>query len=127
VRKNVSIAGLLLAWLCANGALLDLVQVFAWGRMFAGYTETMNVAAALRATFDPQKPCDLCLHVADAKGVARQQSAPAPSERTAPKLDLVCDEAAPIVFATFSDDWPAAQASIAPGRVEAVDVPPPRV
>ena len=57
----------MLAWLCANGALLDLVQVFAWSRMFAGYTQTMTVGAALRETFDPAKPCELCLGVADAK------------------------------------------------------------
>ena len=38
MRKNLAITSLLFAWLCANGALLDAVQVFAWGKMFAENT-----------------------------------------------------------------------------------------
>jgi hypothetical protein len=126
VRKNLSIAGLLLAWLCANGALLDGLQVFAWGRMFAGYAGSMSVGAALRETFNPQKRCELCVTVAAAKSTT-EASAPAQIERTAQRIDLVCDEPEAIVFAAVVRDWPAALASVAPERVDAVDVPPPRV
>jgi hypothetical protein len=125
VRKNVSVAGLLLAWLCANGAVWDIAQVFAWGRMFVGYTQTMTVAAALRETFNPAKPCEMCVTVSTAK-TAEQQQAPVALERAIEKLVLVCESPAPIIFVASSREWPAVLASAAPGRVEAVPVPPPR-
>lgn len=126
MRKNLSLAGLLFAWLCANGALLDGVQVLAWGRMFASYAETMSVTAALRETFNPAKPCELCLRVASAKSET-QPSAPAQVERATVRIDLVCDAPEAIAFAPVAREWPAARASAAPERVDAVDVPPPRV
>ena len=126
MRKNLSIAGLLLAWLCANGALLDSVQVLAWGRMFASYAETMSVTAALRETFNPDKPCELCLRVADAKHHA-EQSAPAQIERTVSRIDLVCDAPETFVFTPVVRDWPDVPSSAAPARIRVVDVPPPRV
>jgi len=126
VRKKFSTACLLLAWLCANGALLDVVQVFAWSRMFTGYLETMNVTAALRATFDPAKPCELCVSVTKAQETA-QEKLPLASERAAGKLVLACEAPAPIVFDPKQEDWPAALASAAPVRRDPVPLPPPRV
>jgi hypothetical protein len=73
VRRTVAITSLLFAWLCANGALLDAVQVFAWGKMFAENARSQPLGAALRATFDPAKPCQFCLGVAAAKETAKQQ------------------------------------------------------
>lgn len=126
MRKNLSIASLLLAWLCANGAVWDLVQVFAWGRMFAANVETMSATAALRATFDPVRRCQLCLKVARAKDTAQKQ-APLPSGRAADELLLACEAPAKIIFAHNPGDWPRALASAAPVRTERVPVPPPRV
>ena len=73
MRQTLSITCLLFAWLCANGALLDAVQVFAWGKMFAENVRTEPLGEALRATFDPAKPCQFCLGVAAAKETAKQQ------------------------------------------------------
>lgn len=126
MRKNASLAALLLAWLCANGALLDVVQVVAWGRMFSGYRETMSVGAALRATFDPAKPCELCVGVAQAKDVAEKSPA-VPAGRAAEKLVLACETPARLIFVSIPTDWPAALASAGPLRTESVPVPPPRV
>ena len=53
--KKCAITFLLFAWICANGALLDVVQVFAWGKMFSGYAKSMSVSAALKETFDPAR------------------------------------------------------------------------
>ena len=124
--KNLSLAGLLVAWLCANGAVWDAVQVFAWGRMFAGNAGNMSAATALRATFNPAQRCPLCLRVAKARDVAQKQ-APLPVERSAGKVLLACDRPATIVFANTLGDWPPALASAAPTRTEPVPVPPPRV
>ncbi len=126
MRRKLSIGCLLLAWLCANGALLDMVQVVAWGRMFAGYNETMSVGAALRETFDPNKPCELCVGVAEAKETAQQQLPPVPEQSYAAKVVLVCDAPAPIVFSSFSREWPSALASAGPSRCDPVPVRPPR-
>jgi len=41
VRRKFSIGGLLLAWLCANGALWNVVQVVAWAKMLHDYSQVM--------------------------------------------------------------------------------------
>ncbi len=125
VRKPIASLCLLFAWLCANGALLDGVQVFAWAKMFASYAQTMSNGDALRATFDPAKPCEICVGVVTAKETARQQLPPA-AERSAEKLQLAIHSPAPIVFSPSPGAWPAALASAAPVRARSVPVPPPR-
>lgn len=125
MRKPLASICLLFAWLCANGALLDGVQVFAWAKMFAGYSQTMSASAALRATFDPAKPCDMCIGVAAAKETARQQL-PHVVEHSAEKLLLALHTPAPVIFVNSPGDWPAAFANVAPARERSVPVPPPR-
>jgi hypothetical protein len=125
VRKQLAIFSLLFAWFCANGALLDGVQVFAWVKMFAGYARVMPVADALRTTFDPNQPCDMCLGVAAAKETARQQLPPS-AERAVEKLLLACHAGTVFVMPQTSETWTAALARAAPFRTEEVPVPPPR-
>jgi hypothetical protein len=126
VRKPLSIAALLLAWLCANGVLLNAVQVFAWAKMFSGYTATLSTADAFLATFDPAKRCELCVGVAQAKD-ATEKNLPPVSARGAEKIVLVYDAPVPLVFVSPPIDWPAALASAGPIRTELVPLPPPRV
>lgn len=126
MRKNPAILALFFAWLCANGALLDAVQVLAWTRMFAGYSATMSAAAALEKTFDPARPCQMCLQVAAAKQASKQQL-PQAIERSGEKLTLALHRSPPILFDHLPTAWPAALARVAPSRTEAVPVPPPRV
>ena len=125
MRRHVAAFSLFFAWLCANGALLDGVQVFAWAKMFAGYSQTMDVRAALRATFDPSKPCEMCVGVAVAKETAKQQL-PSAVERSAEKLVLALHAPAPLVISHFPGRWPPALARAAPMRAASVPVPPPR-
>jgi hypothetical protein len=125
VRKQVAILSLLLAWLCANGALLEGVQVFAWAKMFAGYTQSMTVAAALRETFDPAKPCEMCLGVAAAKDTAKKQL-PAAVENSTGKIVLALEAANKFVVAPVPEAWPPIATMAALSRSEAVPVPPPR-
>lgn len=125
MRKPVASFCLLFAWLCANGALLEGVQVFAWAKMFAGYSQTMSVDAALRATFDPAKPCEMCIGVATAKETAKQQL-PHAVERSAEKLQLALHSPAIVILENTPDAWPTALASVAAVRPRLVPVPPPR-
>lgn len=125
MRKKTALFALLLAWLCANGVLLDAAQVLAWAKMFAGYSNTMSVAAALDATFDPAKPCNLCVGISTARDAAKQQL-PQAVERTAEKLLLALHRPDPIVLTNDTGDWPAMLASVAPSRTDSVPVPPPR-
>jgi hypothetical protein len=125
VRKNLSLACVLVAWLCANGAVWHVAQAFAWGHMFAGYARTMSVTDALRETFDPAQPCDLCVSVQKARSAGESS----PLERIAPataRLDLVCDTPSRFVFTPPRIDWPSAAVIAGPSRTEPVPVPPPR-
>ena len=125
MRRRIATFSLLFAWVCANGAIWDAVQVFAWGKMFAGYSQAMSVPAALRATFDPAKPCEMCVGVATAKETAKQQL-PESVEQAAEKLLLALHFSSVIVFESPRSEWPATLASVALVRSEAVPVPPPR-
>ncbi len=126
VRKPFASLALLFAWLCANGALLDAAQLVAWAKMFSDYRQTMSVGAAVRATFDPAKACELCVGVASARETAKQQL-PGSVEQSAEKLLLALHFPAPVILENTPGAWPAVPASAAPVRTEAVPVPPPRV
>jgi hypothetical protein len=126
VRRKLSSLALVLAWLCANGALLDAVQVFAWAKMFAGYADTMSVGTALEKTFDPAQRCEMCEGIAAAKESSRDHQ-PRAVEHSAEKLLLALHRTAPLLLANNPGDWPATLARVAPSRTDAVPVPPPRV
>jgi hypothetical protein len=127
VRQKLSITCLLFAWLCANGALLDAVQVFAWGKMFSENLQTMRVITAFQATFDPGRACHLCVSVATAKDTAREQLPGSVERASGEKLVLALHATPPPVFLSPSADWPATLASVPPSRTEPVPLPPPRV
>ncbi|HTB80044.1 MAG TPA: hypothetical protein VK717_04075 [Opitutaceae bacterium] len=125
VRRTFSITCLLLAWVCANGAIWDVVQMVAWTRMFAEHARALPVGEALRETFDPAKPCAICLAVAKAKDVENKQ-APQQTERSAEKLLLACQPAEKILLVAPLTEWPEAPSRPALVRTEPVPVPPPR-
>jgi len=129
VRKNLAIIALLFAWLCAHGAVWNVVQVVAWSRMFAGYAQSLPIATALRETFDPQKPCELCVVVQQARETD-PTSKPADPLRSAPeRLILACDVAVAATAVTTTPDqkWPFTVDAYAETRREPVPLPPPRV
>jgi len=127
VRFRLSMCGLLLAWLCASGGLLDIAQVFAWSRMYAGYAQTMSAGEALTQTFDPAKPCELCVAVLKARK-ASDDSAKTPSATSVEieKIVMIAHGAAFAVIAPALEAWPAALHEFAGMRVDPVPTPPPR-
>jgi hypothetical protein len=72
MRQRISLFLTLAAWLFATGSHWDLVQTYAWGRMFISYAQAMSLSAAAEETFSGQM-CDLCKAVQKNK---REQSAP---------------------------------------------------
>ena len=65
----------LTAWLFATGSHWDLVQTFAWGKMFATYAQSMSYTDAARLTFTADNFCGICEIVQEADS-ADESSAP---------------------------------------------------
>jgi hypothetical protein len=125
VRRSFRITGLVIAWLCANGAFLDVVQVFAWGRMFVGYARTLSIAEAAVQTFDPGKPCPICLAVRRARATEkRRQSAAVPTSVTKALLARMQNE--PFILPLIRPEWPDADSVMMGSWLPPVPVPPPR-
>jgi len=67
---------LLAAGAAATGLHWDIVQVYAWTRMYAEFSRTDTGLVALRRTFEPQGMCDLCHLVQDAKHEMEEVASP---------------------------------------------------
>lgn len=125
MRRHLSLACLLLGWLCATGALLDVAQAFAWTRMFVGYTRTMSPGQAISRTFDPGKPCALCLAVQRARETSRKQLPAAPPV-VAKQMVLICEPAETAAPPSSFCAWPESSGPRLPSWCPPVAVPPPR-
>jgi len=123
VRRTVSILSLCLAWLCANGALWDAVQVFAWGKMVHDYAQMMPLEKAIAKTFDGSASCEICVVVDDAKAQQPAQQV----ERANEKVLLLCETPTPIVVSIPEFEWPGAIDRTGLTRTEPVALRPPRV
>jgi hypothetical protein len=123
--RRLASTSLLLAWLCASGALLDVAQVAAWTRMFAGYARTESIGAAARETFDPCRPCAICRCVSKARE-ACDRHGPAVPSAGAEKILLIFERAAPFVAISSGREWPEILSAPALARGRDVPVPPPR-
>jgi hypothetical protein len=126
VRRRISTIALVIAWLCANGALWDAMQVAAWGKMFAGYSESMSITEALRETFDGSKPCEMCVGIAKAKDATTKQL-PSPEQGAAAKFVLAIHVVDAPVFANDPGNWTTSPLTVILERIDSVPVPPPRV
>jgi hypothetical protein len=127
VRRALSTTCLLLAWLCANGAVWNVVQVVAWAKMFHDYAQVMPATEALALTFDGTVPCDLCHLSQDAQDTARQQlPADAALGGGVEKILLIADCAPVTVLVAPDAAWPGVVHEAGLTRTDAVPVPPPR-
>ena len=127
MRQRLSLLLTLAAWLFATGSHWDLVQTFAWGKMFATYAQSMSYADAARLTFNPGNLCSVCEFVQDNQQATAETGQPAPAEAGTSKI-LLALAATPTVVITAPDApvWPRRDLTVpAPPRV-APPVPPPR-
>lgn len=128
VRRTFSTTCLLIAWLCANGAVWNVVQVVAWAKMFHEYSQVMPATDALALTFDGSAPCDMCLIAQGGQDAARQQlPAEAALGGGQEKIVLIADHAPALVLVAPDSAWPGPVHEAGLTRTDAVPVPPPRV
>lgn len=78
----------LTAWLFATGSQWDIVQTFAWARMFSKNIQTRSLGAALARTFSVEGRCELCGAVTRAKQ-QQDNDAPAPGGKPEGKPLLI--------------------------------------
>jgi len=123
VRRHLSVLCLLAAWLCANGVVLDIVQVYAWARMFTGYAQAVSLGQAAAETFDPSKPCAICKAVQKARDSAPKQEATSAAER----ITLICQRSRILVAGPSAPEWPDVPPRFAPAWSAPVPQQPPRV
>jgi hypothetical protein len=122
--QRLQLSALLLAWLMATGSQWDLVQVFAWSRMFVNNSQTMPLASALRMTFQPDHMCSVCKMVRAAK---QQEQSPVAPSKALGKILLVFAPAPVVVIASVSSDqWPMKSKSMCSAERSAPPIPPPR-
>jgi len=115
---------LLAAWCCASGTFLELAQVAAWARMFAGYVPAMPVSEAVVRTLDPGRPCPICRALARAREA--RQSPPKAAVADAGKLVLFPGRPEPTILPATAPDWPDDRRPAGESWCAPVPVPPPR-
>jgi hypothetical protein len=126
MRPRLQLCALLFAWFMATGSQWDLVQVFAWGRMFAGYAREMPVVDALRLTFKPDNLCSICRAVKAAKQEQDQSPATTYKDGIGKILLVFAPVPAVVVAPAPEESWPAfTQFMLGAGRA-APPTPPPR-
>jgi hypothetical protein len=127
VRRKFSIACLLLAWLCANGAVWNVVQIVGWAQMIRSYSQVMPATQALQITFDGSAPCKLCHLAQDGREAAEKTPSPATFGDAEEKILLIAECAPAPVLVAPDFSWPGTADYAGPARTESVPVPPPRV
>lgn len=122
MRRTFQILTLSFAWLCANGALWDAVQVVAWGKMMHDYSRIMTFSQALEKTFDGSGACEICAVVDEAKqGQPAQQV-----ERSHEKVLLAVHTPEKFLMNVPAFAWPGVAHDSGLTRTDPVPVPPPR-
>lgn len=128
MRRRCSLFALCLAWLFANGAIWNVVQVVAWGKMFSDNLTYLSVGRALEKTFDGSRPCELCAIAEAGQDTAKKQlPAEAALGGSAEKLLLISEIAPAFVLAAPDRAWPGVAFDSGPSRTDPVPVTPPRV
>ncbi|WP_438481421.1 hypothetical protein [Oleiharenicola lentus] len=127
VRRKISIGCLLFAWLCANGAVWNTVQVVAWAKMFHDYAQVMPLAQALKVTLEGNAMCDGCVFAQDAEDAAREQLPRDAALGGMDKFVFATELPAPIFSIEPEVSWPGVAHDVGLTRTESVPVPPPRV
>lgn len=127
MRHRLSLILTLFAWLLATGSQWDVVQTFAWGRMFATNVQTLSLLKAADRTFSPEGRCELCCAVSAAKQ-QQENSATIPGGKIESKIFLLFEPAPrPVVAAPVFSPWSLSD-PLAPSLARsAPPVPPPRV
>lgn len=74
MRRKASLLLTLTAWFFATGSQWDVVQTFAWARMFTTYAQSMPLLEAAKKTFSGEELCGVCEVVQDTRQGAQDES-----------------------------------------------------
>jgi hypothetical protein len=131
MRRQFALVLTLTAWLLATGSQWDVVQTFAWARMFAENYRTLPLRVALNRTFSPEGRCGLCVAVTLAK--QSQSDSPdtpsdTPSGKFSGKIVLVLEPAAAPLVPRITSSCRRSRSDQLPVSAEraAPPLPPPR-
>ena len=128
MRRKLSLVLTLTAWLLATGSHWDLVQTFAYARMFADNARTLPLTAALDRTFSPEGRCEICTAVDSAKQSPDHANAPASAEKFAGKIPLTHESEAFFLFDLSPvSAWFDSAPRLTSAERAAPPLPPPRV
>ena len=127
MRRRIPLFALLLAWLCANGAVWNVVQLVGWAKMFHDNAQVMSTAKAFQITFDGSKPCEMCHISQAAQETAREQLPRDADLGGSDKIFLAFHVTAPLVLHAPDTTWPGVVHDTGLTRTEPVPVRPPRV
>ncbi len=125
MRQKLALLMTLFAWLIATGSHWDLVQTFAWGKMFATYSQSMSYADAARLTFSPGNFCGVCEFVADASQDADEKSAPGQSGSR--EIQLALGQISPVIVPRLDPhQWSLSDFELPLTAGRSPPTPPPR-
>lgn len=128
MRRKLTISSLMLAWLCANGLLCNVVQIVGWARMYHHFLQTMPAEQALRVTFDGSVPCNLCLFSQAVQEATRELMPPASATSDERENVLLLSELVPAYFVATPDyAWADLLNETGQIRARTVLLLPPRV
>ncbi|GAB5560921.1 MAG: hypothetical protein SynsKO_25680 [Synoicihabitans sp.] len=127
MRAKLSLILTLFAWLVATGSHWDLVQTFAWGKMFATYSQSMSYVEAAKLTFSADNLCGVCEIVAEAtQDEADRENSPGKSG--AREIQLNYAPVPAIVLAgPVAAPWSPTDPTTPSGLRTGPPTPPPRV
>jgi hypothetical protein len=125
LRRKLAVGSILLAWLLATGVQWDVVQAFAWVKMFTANAHTLPLGQAIARTFSPAGRCHLCRAVSAAK--KQHATGTAPREKSEGKILLLPPPVSDLVLARpHFEAWPPAVVCCASADRAAPPLPPPR-
>jgi len=119
----------LMAWFLAAGSHWELVQGFAWTKMFVGYLQDdYSVGEALEMTFDPDNACSLCELVEQVRDDAPERETPdgKAKAKTPGKEPLFCQAEADFRFRVPASEWWSAHPLMPEPLPATPPTPPPR-
>ena len=122
VRRQLQVLTLCFAWLCANGALWDAVQVVAWGKMIRDYSQIMSFTQAVQKTFDGSGACEICAVVDDVKASTPAQQV----ERSHERVLLALHTPEKFMMNAPAFTWPGVVHDFGLTPTDPVPVRPPR-
>lgn len=124
MRQKASLILTLFAWLLATGSHWDLVQTFAWGKMFATYAQTMSYVDAARLTFTADNFCGICEFVQETDD---RQDPTAPAKAGTREIQLALGPSVHVIVPRPDPtNWSLSDQRLPRPTAAAPPTPPPR-